>query len=430
MMTDVHPVVAAVRGAYTGLVDSCNSPLWSLTDAELEALDAETTALLAAVTGRRVGVHAEMLSRSMMTRSGAASPTAFLRGRDRLTGSAANRDARVAAFVAGSGGDPLRAGLWSGAVNVDQAGAIVAVLKQAPASATTPVRRSALDKLIDFAADYDADTLRRLGVAIWATLDPDAADADEERRLVAQERRAQCRRGLVGSPDGDGGVRIHGNLPDADWSVVNTALAPLAAPRPAAADGPDTRTGAQRNADALVELARRALIAADLPDDGGEPPQVVLTTTINALRNGDGHVRLDDGTRLSTSTARRIMCEAILIQVLLDKAGVPLSVGRRERLFRRAIRRALVLRDRGCAFPGCDRPPAWCQAHHIIPWYEGGPTSLDNGVLLCGHHHRLIHKGHWGVRLAKDGHPDFLPPPWIDRDRRPLRNHAHDALLN
>jgi len=71
-------------------------------------------------------------------------------------------------------------------------------------------------------------------------------------------------------------------------------------------------------------------------------------------------------------------------------------------------------------------PPSWCHAHHIVP----GTTSLDNGVLLCGHHHRLIHNGPWQVVLAADGHPDFLPPPWIDPDRKPLRNHTHDAMLN
>ena len=428
--TRIHPVVAAVHHAREALVETAESPLWSLSDAELDQLDADTSAVLSAVTARRVAVHAEMLARGTMTRTGAATPTAFIRGRDRLTGPVAARDAKVAGFVAGADGDPLRAALWAGSVNADQAGAIVAVLDHAPASATTPVRRKALHTLVGYAAEHDADTLRRLGVSIWAALDPDAADADEEARLLAQERRARHRRGIVGLPDGDGGTRVRGNMPDADWAVVRSALSPLAAPRPTPADGPDTRTGAQRYVDALVELARRQLAAGDLPDDGGDPPQIVLTTTIDALRDGDGHARLDDGTRLSTDAARRMVCGAILVQVLLDKAGVPLSVGRRERLFKRGIRRALALRDRGCAFPGCDRPPAWCQAHHIIAWHDGGHTSLDNGVLLCGHHHRLIHQRQWEVVMAHNGHPNFLPPPWIDPDRKPLRNHAHDALLN
>ncbi|MFL6131015.1 MAG: HNH endonuclease signature motif containing protein [Mycobacteriales bacterium] len=111
---------------------------------------------------------------------------------------------------------------------------------------------------------------------------------------------------------------------------------------------------------------------------------------------------------------------------MLGGAGQPLDLGRSRRLFTGPLRRALVLRDRGCAFPGCDRPPGWCEAHHIRHWAAGGKTSLGNGVLLCGTHHRLIERGDWQVRLAADGYPDFHPPPWIDPDGRPRRNHLHD----
>ena len=90
--------------------------------------------------------------------------------------------------------------------NTDQAGAIVAVLTTAPPSATPAVRRQALHQLIDYAADYDADTLRRLGIAIWAAVDPDAADVDAERRLRAQERRACARRSFTGADDGEASV--------------------------------------------------------------------------------------------------------------------------------------------------------------------------------------------------------------------------------
>ncbi|MGC5322913.1 DUF222 domain-containing protein [Micromonospora arida] len=89
------------------------------------------------------------------------------------------------------------------------------------------------------------------------------------------------------------------------------------------------------------------------------------------------------------------------------------------------LRRALVLRDRGCAFPGCDRPPRWCDAHHIHHWADGGRTSLTNAVLLCAHHHRHVHRGEWTVRLGGDGRPEFVPPAWLDPDRLPRRNHYH-----
>ena len=93
------------------------------------------------------------------------------------------------------------------------------------------------------------------------------------------------------------------------------------------------------------------------------------------------------------------------------------------RLFTGKLRRLLELRDRGCAFPGCNRPPPWCHAHHITPYSQGGPTTLTNGVLLCGHHHRLIHQGHWKIHLTPDHTPQFTPPDWIDPHQQPLRNH-------
>jgi hypothetical protein len=89
---------------------------------------------------------------------------------------------------------------------------------------------------------------------------------------------------------------------------------------------------------------------------------------------------------------------------------VLLDVGRSKRLVTPGIWTALVARDAHCAFPSCTRPPVMCHAHHIRHWAEGGPTSLDNLVLLCGHHHRTIHHTPWHVRLADDRRPEFLPP--------------------
>jgi hypothetical protein len=88
-----------------------------------------------------------------------------------------------------------------------------------------------------------------------------------------------------------------------------------------------------------------------------------------------------------------------------------------------ALRRALALRDLGCAFPGCDRPICWCRAHHMWHWANGGPTDLDNLTLLCGHHHRAVHHDGWQVFLdPRDRLPTFIPPPWINPQQQPRRN--------
>ena len=109
----------------------------------------------------------------------------------------------------------------------------------------------------------------------------------------------------------------------------------------------------------------------------------------------------DDGLELSGSAVRRMACDCDLIRVLLDADGCVLDVGRTQRLVTPAIWTALVARDHHCAFPGCTRPPVMCHAHHIRHWADGGATSLDNLVLLCGHHHRTIHHTPWQVRLGR-----------------------------
>ena len=73
----------------------------------------------------------------------------------------------------------------------------------------------------------------------------------------------------------------------------------------------------------------------------------------------------------------------------------------------------------------CDRPPEWCDAHHILSWLDGGCTDRDNGVLLCEHHHHTVHADGWRVALARDGTPEFIPPRWIDPAQVPQRNHRH-----
>jgi hypothetical protein len=187
----------------------------------------------------------------------------------------------------------------------------------------------------------------------------------------------------------------------------------------------DERTTGQRRADALLEVCRLVLNTGDLPVNGGDRPQVTVTVAYDPLRQELGVGTLDTGHRLTPTATRRLACDAHILPAVLGSEGQVLDVGQSRRLFTGALRRALVARDRGCAFPGCDRPPRWCDGHHIRSWATGGPTSLDNAVLLCGHHHRMVHHSDWTIRLAHDGHPEFLPPPHVDPARRPRRNLYH-----
>ncbi|MEH3130931.1 MAG: DUF222 domain-containing protein [Mycolicibacterium neoaurum] len=186
------------------------------------------------------------------------------------------------------------------------------------------------------------------------------------------------------------------------------ALDPLCRPVPLPDGSPDPRSIDTRRAEAIGQVLRTYLSQSRRPMSGGVLPHVTL---IRPGHGGDSKVdRLGFAGPVSTATADLIACDATLTSVIVDHTGVPLDVGRAERLFTPAIRKALGVRDGGCAHPGCGRPVSWCDAHHIQPWSAGGATSLDNGVLLCRLHHSLIHHGGWRVYLGRDRYPWFVPP--------------------
>src|SRR6478672_2910398 len=137
---------------------------------------------------------------------------------------------------------------------------------------------------------------------------------------------------------------------------------------------------------------------------------------------------LAHGGPITTGQARRILCDARILPAVLNGASKILDLGRSQRIYPPHLRDALVLRDGGCAWPGCDRPAGMTQAHHIISWLDGGPTSLANGVLLCLYHHQQAHSTEWEIRIGPDNRPEFIPPPWIDPHQQPRRNHHHHPL--
>nr|WP_312035695.1 DUF222 domain-containing protein [Mycolicibacterium neoaurum] len=188
------------------------------------------------------------------------------------------------------------------------------------------------------------------------------------------------------------------------------ALDPLCRPVPLPDGSPDPRPIDVRRAEAIGLVLRTYLAQSRRPMSGGVLPHVTLIRPGAPGVSGEAVDRLGFGGPVSRATAELIGCDATLTSVIVDHTGVPLDVGRAQRLFTPAIRKALAVRDGGCAHPGCGRPVSWCDAHHIHPWSAGGATSLGNGVLLCRLHHSLIHHGGWQVYLGRDRHPWFIPP--------------------
>jgi hypothetical protein len=120
----------------------------------------------------------------------------------------------------------------------------------------------------------------------------------------------------------------------------------------------------------------------------------------------------------------RCASEAEVVPVYVTADGAPLKLGRTRRLASRPQRLALAARDGGCCFPGCDRPAAWAEVHHVIAWLDGGDTDVDNMCLLCRFHHAEFEPRGWTVQMC-DGLPYWRPPRWIDPDQKPIRNTAH-----
>jgi hypothetical protein len=144
------------------------------------------------------------------------------------------------------------------------------------------------------------------------------------------------------------------------------------------------------------------------------------------MQSPDLTATLNTGQPISAAQARRLACDAGVIPAVLGSNGEPLDVGRSTRTIPSAIRRALVVRDRGCIHPDCDRPPEWTDAHHVKHWIDGGPTALDNLCLLCHKHHWIVHHTAWRIVFLQ-GIPHVIPRPLIDPDQRPRRNTLHDT---
>jgi hypothetical protein len=401
-------------------------PVWAKPDClvaeELDRLVAVAQRVAAATLARV----REVDGRGLAIAGGASSTLAWLRDRYRMSGGAASRLVKLARVLEDGLSETAEA-LAAGAVNVEQA----EVIARAVTSLPVEHRKAGEEHLLGEAETFGPRELGRLGQRIFEVVAPEEAGKQALDELERAERRAWHDRGLwLTDIAGTSRVRVTGWLDQEGAASVRAALDPLCAPRSARrtndADRDDTRSPAQRRVDALVEVCRLAGACGELPDNGGDRPQVVVTIDFESLRDQVGAGTFDDGSHLSPAAARRLACDAGIIPAVLGTASQTLDVGRQTRLATGPLRRALVLRDNGCAFPGCDRPPRWTDAHHIVHWSNGGPTDLGNLVLICGHHHRLIHHSDWQVRInPKDGLPEFTPPAYIDADQRPRRNRCH-----
>ncbi len=369
---------------------------------------------------------AEIDRRGLVGRLVMPSMVALLQGVLRLSPGEAKNRARAAAACgprAALTGEPLpalrphlSAAQSTGQVSPEHTRVILAALEKLPATVSFEDCALAEKHLVEAAFTLRPREVGLLGERLLAYLHPDgtlAADAEQQRR-----------RNFTLRPNTDGSYTAAGRLTPACGAQLLAWLTPRAAPRPSDDAGRDPRSHGQRMHDALEQLAGVAVRRTELVDSGA-PAQVVITMTADQLANRQGLAETSFGQPLPVRDALALADEASLHFLLRDQRGAILKHGRTKRIATRAQTIALIARDRGCTFPGCDHPPEHCQRHHVIAWADGGRTDLDNLTLVCGYHHREFDRGGWSCQVT-DGIPQWIPPAWIDPTRTPRRNHRID----
>ena len=280
------------------------------------------------------------------------------------------------------------------------------------------------------------------------TLEQLAARAREVRadldaaHVRDREQELRDRRYLRIMPQPDGMTRIAGLLDPESAAVIVAAYDGATSPRrggPSFVDPDDIaradailhdqRSTEQITVDTLVELVRIGTAAA--PDTllGKNKPAVRIGVAERDLRRHLGSGRIEGQAQpISIDTVEREICDAGIVPVAFDSDGQIVNIGRGQRRFTHRQRIGLAVRDGGCRFPGCDRPPSWCEAHHINEWYRhGGRTDIADGILLCRHHHLLVHNNDW--RVTRDRADYFaVPPRSLDPEQVPIPAPSRSAI--
>ncbi len=279
-------------------------------------------------------------------------------------------------------------------------------------------------------------------------------DLDGQPELIDErEQSLRDRRYLYLSRQADGMTRLSGLLDPESAALVRDAVDGATSPR---RGGPrfvsadeqqraeritrDSRTTEQLALDALVDLVRMGGEVAPTELIGTRSPAVQVIVAERDLRAGRGLARLEGQTEpVSVATALRHGCSSGVVPIVIDPRGDVVALGRETRLYTRRQRLALAARDGGCRFPGCDRPPSWTEAHHIVPWSEGGATDLADGILLCRHHHLLLHNNGWRFEryaVSRGGSSDesrgdlvLIPPRSIDPAQRPIPAPSKNPII-
>jgi hypothetical protein len=321
--------------------------------------------------------------------------------------------------------------LASGSLSVEAAGCITRVCAGLAERGAAPdevatAEQTLVDETIQ--GHLRADQTARLAIHLRELLDPDGA--------LPRDEVHQRERSLTIAQSADGMIRGKFALTPEQGGIWLGSLQAMQSPR---TTGPrflseddvmtdvaatDTRTTVQRNADTITELIARAAGAPDMPRLAGATTTVNVHITLTDLEAGRGVGWIDGiDEPIPAATVAQLRCHNPSAVTVFGDHGEILHHGKTKRLFTPAQNRALAARDGGCIWPECDRPPSWCETHHVDEWvaddHPPGRTDIDNGALLCHFHHSHLHRSAWKLTM-REGVPCLIPPRWIDTDQTPI----------
>lgn len=428
--TRVHPVARFVARAHEVLDGVRQAPAWSMSPAEQRATLVELSALQARLDALRGELLLAGDRNAIGELDASPSTTVWYAHATRCTRGAARREldrarALDTEFAA------TRQAFSGGEVAADQVEVIVAGLHDLrkavstfltdraahPAPGQDPAQPPPLPAgLLELAEDYllqcarteDARALKRSARDLLAVVAPEVAEEALGRRVAAEERAARARMRLLLRDNGDGTHSGSFTIPDLHAAMLTKALDALCSPRGRQPGDPGHHLDAEgqrlprpeQRGQAFCGLLER-FPADRLPTLGGLNATVVVTVPLDALRAWYATAGLDTGQVISASEARRLCCAAGIIPAVLGGRSEVLDLGREQRLFSPAQRRAKNLLSPTCETDGCPRPAVQCDAHHEIPWVQGGRTDLRHAVNLCPWHHHRAHD----PRYRLDRHP-------------------------
>jgi Domain of unknown function (DUF222)/HNH endonuclease len=386
-------MISPMGALRSGLDEYRSADLGGCTDGEIEEDVCDMKAAIRGLEAECARRISELERRRSFERDGHLSITSWVESRFGIVWSQAAREVRVARALDHM--PAVREALADGVVSTSAVNTLVSAQEANPEE----FARSE-ETLLDAARSLPARDLLR-AVEQWKS----AAEPTVVAREFAERYE---RRGLQMSSRVDGMIRVDGNLdPDTGGTVMTALRAVTDGWRRWGSDDP--RSPAQRRADALGEVCRGWLDRSDRPAVGGERPHVTVVVDLATLEGRtEGGSETAEGTRISPEAVRRLACDAVVSRVITAGRTEPLEAGRSTRVVAPSLRRALAVRDGGCAFPNCDRPVSWCDAHHVRHWADGGTTDLSNLVLLCRRHHTLTHR-RFGIQMVK-GRPVFRRP--------------------